>query len=79
MAKARQKRLLLSVRRATALGEAGNDLQQPRVKRFQFGLGEVLDLGHGVADRELHSVGGGVQHETNPIGQARLKAGALRR
>jgi hypothetical protein len=42
---------------------------EPQSERCELALGEVLDLGNGVTNREHRPVGGGVQHKATLIGQ----------
>ena len=46
---------------AGGLGDAGGDLQEPEPDRREFGLGEGMCLGNGVAHGEDQPMGGGVQ------------------
>jgi hypothetical protein len=51
------------------LDDKGGDLMEPQSERCELALGEVLDLGNGVTNREHRPVGGGVQHKATLIGQ----------
>ena len=62
---------------AGGLGDAGGDLQEPEPDRREFGLGESMCLGNGVAHGEDQPVGGGVQDEPHLVGSGSPAAGAV--
>ena len=54
---------------AFGFDDAGSDFEETEAERFELGVGEVLDLGDGVADSEHQPVGGGVQDQPDLIGE----------
>ncbi len=62
---------------ARGLDDTGGDFQETKTQRRELGSGQFAGFGNGVAHDEHQPISGGVENETDLIGERRTAAGAI--
>ena len=57
------------------LDDAGAELEEPEPQGGELGVAEVMGFGHRIADGEHQPIGGGMEDETDLVGDRRAAAG----
>ena len=62
---------------ARGLDDTGCDFQETKTQGRELGSGQLSDFGNGVAHGQHQPIGGGVENESDLIGERRTATGAI--